>query len=199
MMTFLTDFADQAVILPVVVAIAAVLAMLGWWRGAISWLFAVGTTFGAVLGLKLGFLACGPVFGPWSLHSPSGHTAAAAMVAGGLAALATGRRHVALPVAILAAGVIGATRVGLGFHSVPEACLGGALGVAGAALLPGLAARQRARRPVSLLVAAAVVAAMMHGLRLPAEAAIWRASQGGLDFVPACRGGGPEATRGGPV
>ena len=63
-MIFLTDFFDQAVVLPVVAAVAAVLALLGWWRGAIGWLLAVGVTFGAVLILKLGFLACGPVFGP---------------------------------------------------------------------------------------------------------------------------------------
>ncbi len=193
-MIFLTDFFDQAVVLPVVAAVAAVLALLGWWRGAIGWLLAVGVTFGAVLILKLGFLACGPVFGPWSLRSPSGHTAAAAMVAGGLAALAAGRRSAAVPVAVLAAGMIGATRVALGFHSVAEVCLGGAIGVAGAALLPGLAGRRRARRPVALLLAACVVAVVLHGLRLPAEAAIWHASQGGLDFVPACRG-----ERGGPV
>jgi len=36
-------------------------------------------------------------------------------------------------------------------------------------------------------VVAFVVAMLLHGMRLPAEAAIWRLSHGALDFVPACR------------
>ena len=43
-LTFLTDFADQAVVLPVAVAIAFVLAVAGWWRGLIAWLIGVGGT-----------------------------------------------------------------------------------------------------------------------------------------------------------
>ncbi len=201
-MTFLTDFADQAVVLPVVLAVALVLAMGGWGRAALLWLGAVGLTFGAVLGLKLGFLACGPVFGPWSIHSPSGHTAAAAMVAGGLAVLLAARRAsvwpaaaaVAASVAALAGGLIGFSRVTLGFHSVPEVLLGGLIGTAGAMLFArharrGMGARAF-RRPVPLLAIPLLVALLLHGMRLPAEAAIWQVSLGALDFVPACRTGG---------
>src|ERR1051326_4502016 len=103
-MTFLTDFADQAVMLPIVLAVAVALAAMGWWRGALAFLGVVAVTFAAVLTLKLGFLACRPVFGPWSIESPSGHTAAASVVAGGLAALLTGKRLAALGVGLLAAG-----------------------------------------------------------------------------------------------
>ncbi len=197
-MTFLTDFADQAVVLPVVASVALVLAMGGWGRAALLWLGAVGLTFGVVLGLKLGFLACGPVFGPWSIHSPSGHTAAAAMVAGGLAVLLAARRAsvwpVAAAVAALAGGLIGFSRVTLGFHSVPEVLLGGFIGTVGAVLFArhaqsGMGARAF-RRPVPLLVIPLLVALLLHGMRLPAEAAIWQVSLGALDFVPACRTGG---------
>src|SRR5476649_744774 len=108
-MTFLTDFADQAVTLPIVASVALVLAVLGWWRGALAWLAVVGVTFGVILVLKLGLMACEPVFGAWSLRSPSGHTAAAAVVAGGLAALLTERRWIVLLVAVAASVTIGLT------------------------------------------------------------------------------------------
>ncbi len=186
-MTFVTDFADQAVMLPVVAAIAIVLAASGWRRGAVIWLGVIGGTFGVVLLLKLGFLACGPVFGPWTLRSPSGHTAAAAVVAGGLAGLLTGRMAALVAVATLAAVLIGSSRLGLGFHSVIEVVVGGAVGIAGAVILGRLAGAPPARRPVRLLAVACVTAFLLHGMRLPAEAAIWHASTGALDFVPACR------------
>ena len=40
-MRFLTDFADLAVVLPVVLAIAIVLVLQGWRRGALVWLGAL--------------------------------------------------------------------------------------------------------------------------------------------------------------
>jgi membrane-associated phospholipid phosphatase len=191
--TYLTDFADQAVVLPVVAAIAVVLAAQGWWRGALAWLGVVGITLGVVLVLKIAFLACSPVFGPWALHSPSGHTAAASVVAGSLVALVAGRQRAVLLVALLGAVVIGISRLRLGFHSLPEVVLGAFTGIAGAALLSHLAGAPPTRRPVSLLAIVFVVAMLLHGMRLPAEAAIWRLSQGALDFVPACRGEVPLA------
>lgn len=194
-MTFLTDFADQAVVLPVVVVIAAILVVRGRWREALIWLGVIGATFGVVLVLKIIFLACGPVFRPWSMRSPSGHTASAAVLIGGLAALLTGRLAVVWPVSALAGGAIGFTRVALGFHSVPEVLLGGMAGMAGAVVLVRPVGVAPIRRPVSLLVIVAVVAVALHGVRLPAEAAIWRFAQGLLDFVPACR----VVAKGGPV
>lgn len=186
-MTFLTDFADQAVVLPVVVAVAIMLAAQGWRRGALVWLGVVGATFGMVLVLKLGFLACGPVFGPWALHSPSGHTAAASVVAGGLVTLLAGRPLTALAVSVLGATAIGSSRVELGFHSLPEVLTGAVAGIAGAAVLSRLAGRPPVARPVPLLAVAVVVAVLVHGIHLPAEQAIWRVAHGMLDFVPACR------------
>ena len=74
---FLTDFADQAVVLPLVLAVALVLALQGWRRGAAAWLVAIGATFAVILVLKLVFLGCTPLFGPADMRSPSGHVAAA--------------------------------------------------------------------------------------------------------------------------
>jgi membrane-associated phospholipid phosphatase len=185
---FLTDFADQAVVLPVAAAVAIVLAAQGWRRGALAWIAVVAITLGVILVLKMSFLACAPVFSHWALRSPSGHTAAASVVAGGMVALVAGRLRAVLLVALLAAVVIGSSRLELGFHSPPEVLIGAITGVGGAALLSYLAGPPPARRPVSLLAVAFVVAMLLHGMRLPAEAAIWRISIGALDFVPACRG-----------
>ncbi|MDQ2764343.1 MAG: PA-phosphatase, partial [Pseudomonadota bacterium] len=109
-MRYLTDFADQAVILPLVLATAVGLAVQGWRRGALVWLIVVAAVFMTMLSLKLMFLACTPLFEPLDVHSPSGHVAAATVVAGGLAAMLSRRRASILPAALLAAIVIGVSR-----------------------------------------------------------------------------------------
>jgi membrane-associated phospholipid phosphatase len=187
-MTFLTDFADQAVMLPVVAAVALVLAAFGWWRGALVWLAVIGVTFGVILLFKVGLLGCQPIFGPWSLRSPSGHVAAASVVAGGLAALLTRRRWIVLAVAVLAAALIGMSRLELGFHSIPEVLFGAATGITGAAVLSRQLGARPSRRPMPLLAVVAVLALLLHGIHLPAEATIGQASHGVLHFVPGCRG-----------
>ena len=83
---FVTDLADQAVLIPVAIAVAVVFAIAGWWRGVVAWTTAVGATLGVMLLLKLAFLACGPLL-PSMDVSPSGHTAAAGVVYGGLLAI----------------------------------------------------------------------------------------------------------------
>ncbi len=186
-MTFLTDFADQAVMLPVVVVVAIVLACIGWRRGALVWLGVVGATFGVILVLKLCLIACAPVFGPWHLRTPSGHTAAAAVVVGGFVTILGGRGPIALAVALLAALAIGTSRVELGFHSLPEVLVGAAVGITGAAALTWLASRPPVARPVPLLAVAMLVAVLVHGFHLPAESEISRFANGLLDFIPACR------------
>ena len=74
---FLTDFADQAVILPLVLAIGIALLIQGWHRGAAVWWLAVFVTFTMTLALKLVFLACSANLGTPGIHTPSGHVAAA--------------------------------------------------------------------------------------------------------------------------
>ena len=178
-MTFLTDFADQAVILPTVVAIAIALLAQGWRRGAAAWALVVVATFAAVLTLKLLFLACATSFATGDIRTPSGHVAAATVVAGGLAALLLRRRSAALPLAALVAIVIGISRLALGLHSPAEVVIGAGVGLAGAAALLVLAGRPPEGLGVRrIAVIAAVVAVLFHGLHLPAEAHIrstaWR-------------------------
>jgi membrane-associated phospholipid phosphatase len=191
-MVFLTDFADQAVVLPVVAIVAIVLFAMGWRRGALVWLGAVGATFGVILVLKLGFLACGPLFAPWALRSPSGHTAAASVVAGGFTVLLGGRALVAVTVSLLAALLIGTSRLELGFHSVHEVLMGAAVGIAGSAAISLLVGPRPVLRPLPLLAVAVVVALVVHGMRLPAEDMILRVAHHMLDFIPACRGDVPS-------
>jgi membrane-associated phospholipid phosphatase len=185
---YLTDFADQAVIIPLVLAVAVALAAQGWRRGALVWLLVVTGTFLATVIFKLMFLACSPLFGPIDVHSPSGHVAAATVVSGGLAAMLTRRRATILPAAVLAAIVIGISRLVLGMHSLPEVVVGALIGLVGAVALLRLAGRPPRLRITPLVVLIVVVAAVFHGLHLPAEAAIRHTAFRAAQFIPACRG-----------
>jgi membrane-associated phospholipid phosphatase len=177
--SFITDFADQALIMPLVLAVAMSLLLQGWQRGAGAWLLAVLMTFTVMLGLKLVFLACAASFGTSDLRTPSGHVAAATVVAGGLAALVLRQRATVLALAAGAAIVIGASRLVLGLHSLAEVVLGAVVGLGGAWALLVLAGRPPPGLDVRRVAAiATAVVVVFHGLHLPAEAHIrataWR-------------------------
>ena len=186
-MRYLTDFADQAVLLPLVLAVCAALWWQGWRRGALIWLGVVGLTFAAILTAKLVFLGCSPVFSPLDLYSPSGHVAAATVIAGGLAVILTGRLRSALPAALLAAVVIGMTRLVLGAHTVPEVIVGGVIGMGGATALMQLTGPPPRLRIKPLVAVILIVMTLFHGLRLPAEAAIRHTAWTAARLIPACR------------
>lgn len=194
-MRYLTDFADQAVIIPLVLAVAVMLAIQGWRRGAITWLVVVFITFLATLCFKVMFLACSPLFGPMDVHSPSGHVAAATVVTGGLAAMLTRQRRSILPAALVAAIVIGVSRLVLGAHSLPEVMVGALIGLAGAAALMRFGGKPPPLNLAPLVAVVVIVAALFHGLHLPAEAAIRHTAFRASFFIPACRGT-PEFHRG---
>jgi membrane-associated phospholipid phosphatase len=171
--SFITDFADQAVIIPLVLAMGIALLAQGWRRGAAAWMLVVVATFATVIGLKLAFLACSHTFGTVDLHTPSGHVAAATVVAGGLATLLLGRRSAVLPLAILVAVIIGVSRLLLGVHSLPEVMLGALVGLAGAAALLLLAGRPPPDLNIQRIVVIGLAVVMVfHGLHFPAEAHI---------------------------
>jgi membrane-associated phospholipid phosphatase len=185
-MTFLTDFADQAVMVPLMLAIAIALLMQGWRRGAAAWLAVVCATFGVTLALKVLFIPCSDAFDMPTLHTPSGHVAAATVVVGGLAVLLLGRAPAVL-VALATAALIGTTRLVLGEHTGLEVAVGAFVGLAGVAALIRLAgARPAAFQVRRLVLIAVLVAVVFHGLHMPAEAhirgAAWRLAQ----FLKVC-------------
>jgi len=175
-MRFLTDLADQAVILPLIAAIAATLALQGWRRGALAWLAATVCTFGAMLVLKLLFLGCGPMLGITRIASPSGHAASAALVCGGLVARFLASMPATLLGALAGAVLIGTTRLALGVHTPEEVIVGGLVGIAGAAGLVRIAGEPPRLRAWPLAVVVLGIVAALHGTRLPAEIAIRQAS-----------------------
>lgn len=192
-MHFLTNFADEAVILPLVFAIGCTLAALGWRRGALAWIVAVGATLGLMLLFKLVAFACGPPL----LRSPSGHTAAAAVVLGGLAVvLGYGRRpRTVLLVAGFAAVLIGVSRLVLSVHTAPEVALAGVIGTLGALALNWLAGSPPHGLRVRWLAAVALgVVLLFHGWHLNAEPRIHRAALRAAHELHVCRGVPPVPT-----
>lgn len=190
-MSFLTDFADQAVVLPFVLTVAMVLGLSGRRRAAAAWLGAVLGTFAAMLALKLLFVACGSAVPAFEIRSPSGHTAAAAVTYGGLAVLLGAPAALALAVSGGTAILVGLSRVLLGMHSVPEVVVGAVVGVAGTGVVARIAGPPLSRRRSAVLLAALVlVVALFHGVHLHAEPAIGRLARL-LDMWPlsACRHG----------
>jgi membrane-associated phospholipid phosphatase len=174
LMQFITDFGDQAVVLPLAATVGAITAVTGWRRGAAVWCLAVGGALTVTLLLKLLCAACGLRLLGNLLHSPSGHTASAAVVYGGLTVLLLSRsRAPLLPGAVLAAlfaAGIGLSRVSLGAHTLLEVLVGGAVGTAAATILAQLAGQPPPGwrlRPVCL--AGACVLLLCHGLHLDAE------------------------------
>jgi hypothetical protein len=176
--SFVSDFADQAVLLPLILMVAVALAAAGWRRGAVAWIFAVAATLTVILAGKVAVYVCAGALPPdTGLKSPSGHTAAAAVVYGGLFALVAPTwsrpRLSALAAAGLVAFVIGVTRIALNAHTPIDVLVGAVIGMSGAVLLAQIAGERPAgMRRLGLLGATIAVVILFHGERLEAEAKI---------------------------
>lgn len=181
-MKFLTDFADQAVILPLAAAVALLLAGTRWWRGLTAWILTVGGVLGTVGIMKAMCVACRIPLASIDLHSPSGHTASAAIVFGGIAILAASknRRPIVIFAPLVCAIVFGATRLFLQVHTVADVLVGGVVGVIGALFLALLIGSDVPIRRWNWSLPL-VVLLLLHGRHLPAEIAIrsWA-----TDFIP---------------
>ena len=174
-MEFISDFADQAVMLPLALVVLAGLAVLGWWRAAVAWAVAVFGTFGVVLALKAGAVEMTAMFGSGYRFSPSGHVAAACVVYGGLAVLLfwqTVPRVVIAAVPVLAAVVIGYSRISLGAHTIVEVLIGTVIGFSGVIVLAALVGPRPRLSRWPIPVVASLTVLVLHGLHLPAEQAI---------------------------
>lgn len=179
-MAFVSDFADQAVMLPMSVAVLALLGVLGWWRGMGAWLVAVGGTFAIILVLKAGLFVLADNFGSDYQVSPSGHVAAACVVYGGLAVLllrglVPGALIAVVPV--LAILVVGISRVALGAHTIAEVLEGAAVGAIGVITLASTAGARPRIVAWPLAAVGGCMAVALHGMHMPAEQAIRHASQ----------------------
>jgi membrane-associated phospholipid phosphatase len=175
-----TDFGDQAVILPVALVVSVVLAVGGCLRAALAWTVTVVSVLALILMLKVVLITCGPaLFEPGELRSPSGHTGSATVVYGGLVALMLqGRARSAWPAllaAVAVAVIIGLSRLLLHVHSLAEVCIGGLVGLAGVWLML-LLAGPLPRRPPWTACAVMLIAALAltHGRHLNAEPYIIR-------------------------
>ncbi len=191
-MQFLTDFADQAVILPLVVVVTVVLAFQGWRRGALVWFASIGGTFAVMLALKLFFMGCQGIFGGMALRSPSGHVAAACVVSGGMIAIFGRRRLTVALGVVIAAVVVGFTRLGLQAHTMPEVIIGAGAGLIGALVLARYAGPVPRLKARPLVLAVTAVLALFHGRHLEAEIVIRQAASDAGLFPAWCQTGNAD-------
>lgn len=177
-MQFMTNAGDQALIIPIEAGVFIVFLVCRCWRMAAAWAVMVVAGSGLMLMLKLYFEACGPARHR-VLYSPSGHTMAATMVYGGLLSLTRLNRAALLVVTLAIALLMGWTRVALGYHTVMEVVVGGALGLAVVACFSQWTQGwQKNFRPVlSILCVVAVVGISMRGWHPNIESAIQSASR----------------------
>lgn len=173
--------------LPLMLAVAIALLQQGWRRGVAAWVAVVCATFGVTLALKLFFIPCSDALDVPALHTPSGHVAAATVVVGGLATLLLGSVPAVL-VTLATVVSIGASRLMLGEHTAVEVAVGAVLGLTGVGAMAWLSGPRPAALNVRRVVLIAVlVAAVFHGLHMPAEAHIrgvaWQLAQ----FLNVCR------------
>ncbi len=173
MVQFITDFADLAVTLPVVALVCVALTAQHAVQQAVMLAVATGTTLALVVAFKLAVFVVSAHHANVSLQSPSGHTAGAIIVYGGLLRLLGPRRwRVVGPV--LVASVVAFTRVDLGFHTVADVCAGAVTGSVGLLLLGWLLERPQflptapPRRAVTVAVAA-VAMMVTHGHHISGE------------------------------
>ena len=162
--------------IPLVCAVAAGLYFGGWRRGTLAWTGAIACTWGAMLLLKLACLACGHLITD-GLMSPSGHTAAAAAAYGGIGGLLVrwrgGDWRWTVPISAGFAVLFGVTRLVLHAHTPLEVAIAGVIGIVGATVFVALAGLPPSRvRLWPVIGAMAAVMLLLHGFRLPAEAAI---------------------------
>ena len=174
-MLFVSDFADQAVMLPLATVVVAALALMGWWRGAAAWLLAVGGTLTMMLIVKVGLVGLSEDYGSEYMISPSGHVASACVVYGGMAMLLFRDRVPTFLLAVVpisAAVIVGYSRVALMAHSVDEVVAGAIVGCIGLVVLTVVAGPRPRLTTWPLMVTSACTVLALHGLHLPAEEAI---------------------------
>jgi len=174
-MQAISDLGDSALLVPLSIGLVLVI-----WHGqsrsaALTLFTALGFCVIVTLFLKIGLIACSPVW-RMSIVSPSGHTSFSTAVYGAIALVAV--RHTArsrLPMIIALTSIliacIAASRIAIGAHSAAEVAVGMLVGIIALALFAVQYLRERAGTiKVSLLLALAGLALLLfYGTHLPAE------------------------------
>jgi len=171
----ISDFGDTAVLLPVAVALTAMLWRFQSWAAAACLSLAFAFCLVTMLVLKIGFLTCSPTWHV-AIVSPSGHASFSAVAYGALGLIAARharpwQRPLIAAICLLLIAGIALSRVALGAHSAAEMALGLAVGLFALGIF---AAPYRRLVPgridvALLLVVAAGIMLAFHGLRLPVE------------------------------
>lgn len=181
---FVTNFADQAVLVPSAIAVAIGFGVAGWRRGAFAWSGVLACTWASILLLKIACLLDGSLWAE-GLHSPSGHTAGAAAAAGGFFGLVVRRRggdwRWTLPISAGLAIAIGLSRLALHVHTGLDVLVAGVVGVLGATAVVVLAGPPPSKLRLSPIIAAlTIMILLLHGSQAPAEMAIRRMATSGF-------------------
>ena len=156
--SFVTDFGDTAVTVPLAALMGCFLVGARQPRLAAGWALAIVGCAGAIGGLKLVLAACGYSLGVPGQASPSGHTAMSVAVYGGYAAvigasLARPARALLIAGAAMLMVGIAVSRVTLGAHSPLEVWIALAIGVAALGLFAAIVVRyHREKLPIRWLV-----------------------------------------------
>lgn len=192
--TFVTDFGDSAVTVPLALLTLAFLGGAGAPRLAWGWGLTIAGCAAAIGGLKLVFGACATQLAMVHIVSPSGHTAMSTVVYGSLALLAGTRLaprrrwaiNLAAAVAILG---IALSRLALRDHTPAEIAIGLVVGAAAVAVFGALLRR---REPPALplqwlLLSGAGLVALLHGSRWAVEPALHRLAYDLRLVLPWCR------------
>jgi membrane-associated phospholipid phosphatase len=183
MIYFLTDLADQSVLLPVQALVFLTFLLFRYWRFAAVWCLVTCGGSTLILMLKLWFEACG-LQPNRILYSPSGHTMAGTMIYGSLLAILPARRSILMGVAVVIACLLAWSRVMLGYHTVTETVVGGVLGVMVVGLFYRLAGPppDRAGAVIGLFAVVLCIVGLLHGYHATIEGRIQEISH--LDLGP---------------
>jgi membrane-associated phospholipid phosphatase len=192
--SFVTDFGDSAVTVPLALVTLVFLVSAGQQRLALGWILTIGGCAAAIGALKLLFGACGPLLPDVPISSPSGHTAMSAAVYGSLALLIGARLslrgHAALNIVVWLAIVgIALSRVALRDHTLAEIAIGLVVGAGAIAVSRAVFGREEPPAlPLGWLVLAGIgVIALMHGTRWAIEPSLHRLAGGLRLMLPWCR------------
>lgn len=178
-MNFLTDFADQAVIMPVVFIIFLCIAKANK-KQALVWLGGIGAFLFLVLIGKMFVHACGQYLPEWDLKSPSGHTASSSLVYGALIGYIIQDKtfYRTFLIAFLIAIIFGFSRLYLEVHTVADVVTGGLIGTLGATMVRYLQVKIENTTELQMIhirkiaIVVGVVFIALHGIHFNQETKI---------------------------